>query len=85
MVTEVEVVYHMNDVVLIVSVLRRNKERIKHSPQSTRPTHLFSQGIQYLDFHQSLVVEPFLVPDDLDGHRLVGLVVKALKVVTRSL
>lgn len=40
--------------------------------------YLLSQGIENLDLHQRLVMEPLLVPYDLDGHGLVGLVIKAL-------
>lgn len=39
---------------------------------------LLPQMVQYPDFHQGLVMEPLLVPDDLDRHVLVGHVVERL-------
>ena len=36
------------------------------------------QGVQNLHLHQGLVVEALLIPNHLNGHRTVGLVVQGL-------
>lgn len=79
MVTEVEVVNHMNDVVLIVSVLRVRMTITCSNSKLSVHTHFFSQGVQNLDFNQGLVMESLFVSDDFDCHWLICLVIKTLK------
>ena len=84
MVAEVEVLNHVNNVVLVVTILNNKNETFFYYPTTTSITNvstatdLFSEHIQDFDFHQSLMVEALLVPDDLDGHRLTRLVIKTL-------
>lgn len=80
-ISKVEIVDHMDYVVLVVSVLHEKEENeVFQSPSvPSRATHLLSEGIQDLHFHKRLMVESFLVPDDLYGHGLIDFVIKALR------
>lgn len=42
------------------------------------------QVLEYLELHTSLVLELLLILDDLDGHHLVGPVVKALQCLAKT-
>ena len=42
-------------------------------------TYSFPEGVEYLDFNESLMMESLLVSDDLHGYRLIRLMIKTLQ------
>ena len=81
MISEVEVIDHMNDVVLVLTILNGIDALKSHTHTHTQThthTHLPSQGVKDLHFHKGLVMEPLLVSDDLQCYWVVYLVIKAL-------
>lgn len=76
--SERERVDHSNDKVLLVGVLQ--VESLANARGgSHRPTHPVDEVLEDLDLDQSLVVEPLLVPNDLDRDHLARLVIPALQ------
>lgn len=45
---------------------------------------IISESFQNLDFNQTLIVKPFLVPDNFHGDVLLLFVVKALEAVAKG-
>ena len=64
---------HLYDIVLLIRILRGFMSERKVQPKEL--TNPFPEVIKYLYFDQSLVVETFLVADDLDGDRLTSAVI----------
>lgn len=81
MVSEVKVLCHFDDMVFLLMVL---SEKVGTEMKGTfENTHPFPQIIQDLDFNQGLVMEAFLVSNDLDGHRFTRAVVAAVQDLTK--
>ncbi len=45
--------------------------------------HPFTQIVQDLDLHKCLMMEPFLVSDDLNGHRFTSTVISTMQNLTK--
>eukprot|EP00037_Helgoeca_nana_P017516 m.165961 g.165961 ORF g.165961 m.165961 type:complete len:321 (-) comp24024_c1_seq2:5660-6622(-) len=57
-------------------------ERINH-PNKLVPVRVFPECVEHVDLDLALVVEPSLVPDDLDSHAYPSLVIDCLVHVTK--
>ena len=78
MISEVEVFLHLDGVVFPFLILSNQSVRRRRA-KAQSGAHPFPQIIQNLDLNQGLMMEAFLVTDDLDSHRLARAVVATLQ------
>ena len=83
MATEVEVLVHLDDVVLLLRVLSQRSAYFLKTRHRLN-TYPFLQVFQDLDLHQGLVMETLLVADDLDRHRLTSAVVTTVEYLSEG-
>lgn len=76
-VAEVEVFRHLDNMVLLFLILKGLSALIEVCDQY--PTYPFAQTVQDLDLHKSLVMEPLLIPNNLDGYGLASAMVAAVQ------
>jgi hypothetical protein len=81
MVTEVKMLSHFDDVVLFIRVLYGVSV---HQCQQQGNAYPFTQIVQYLDLHKCLMMEPFLVSDDLNGNRFTSTVISTVQNLTKG-
>lgn len=66
MASEVEALCKVDHTVLVVGILNTFVSNLLH-PLSLMPTYPFAKLLENVDLNQSLLVEPLLVTNDLDG------------------
>ena len=78
MTTEVEMLADLDQIMLVLGILEMFISQIEDQRGTNLATHPFDQIFQDLHFNKSLMMEPFLVPDDLDRNTLARFVVSTL-------
>ena len=82
MASEVEVFRHLDDMVLLIRILRNFVS--KRGMQPKELTNPFPKVIKDLYLDQSLMVEALLVADDLYGDRLTGAMITTTQDLTKG-
>lgn len=78
MTSEVEMLRHLNDVVLFLLVLM-SEPTSAYNYMGRRRAHPFPEIVQDLDLNKGLMMEPLLVADYLDGDAQTGRMIPAVK------
>ena len=73
MASEVEVFCHLDHMVLLLRILKR----VNNVREKRDTSYPFTKVVQNLDFHEGLMVEPFLIPDNLHSNGLASAMVPA--------